>query len=88
MQARRRHVRLVIGAKNGPRVKARLWAYDAYALADLGGCSVGYVRSQVTRGALDPGDLWSVVAWAQERMRRPKPRSAIKGRGRSQGLSS
>lgn len=69
MQARRRHVRLVVGAKNGPRTKSRLWAYDAYALADLGGCSVGYVRSQVTRGALDPGDLWSVVAWAQDRMR-------------------
>jgi len=69
MQARRRHVRLVVGAKKGPRVKSRLWAYDKYALADIGGCCVGHVNSQIRDGALDPGDLWSVVAWAQDRLR-------------------
>lgn len=66
----RRHVRPVVGACKTTGTKSRLWAYDVTALADLGGCSKATVRLDMAKGRLNPEDLWSVVAWSQERLQR------------------
>ena len=79
---RRRIVHLVTDTKSGPLARNRLWAYDVHALARLIGMSVDTVHRDIKSGALDPADLWSVLAWANTRKpKRQRKRRRAQARG-------
>jgi hypothetical protein len=67
---RRRTVWMVKAAKDEPLAKLRVYGYDAKALADVAGTTIGAVQHDIIRDKLQPDDMWSVVAWIEARRAR------------------
>lgn len=55
--------RRVVTISIGEPARGRLWAYGYQTIADLAGCSPDVVRQAVSRGKLDPGDIFALTAW-------------------------
>lgn len=43
--------------------RGRLWGYGYQTIAVWAGCSADVVRQAVSRGKLDPGDIFALTAW-------------------------
>ena len=68
-QKKRRHVH--VPAPEGSR--GRLWGYGTKTLAAMAGMTEAAVKKAIERGAFEPSDLRSVVAWLVSRERQETP---------------